>query len=149
MTTMIRNLSTAVLSLVAFTVASAAHAEMSGEGTLYKNPQCPCCDEYVRQLEQAGMKVTIKTTTDLALVKKQAVVPESLAACHTLIVDKYVIEGLVPLNVVERLLTERPAIRGISLPGMPRGAPGMAGAKDGPFTIYEISQDAAKVYAVE
>ena len=146
---MMRKLSTAALGLAAFAFRGTAHAEMTGQATLYKNPQCPCCDEYVSQLEQAGMKVTIKTTTDLALVKKQAVVPESLAACHTLIVGKYVIEGLVPLNVVERLLTERPAIRGVSLPGMPRGAPGMPGVKDGPFTIYEISQDAAKVYAVE
>jgi hypothetical protein len=125
--------------------------ELSGEATLYKNPQCLCCDEYVRQLEQAGMSVTIETTTDLAAVMKQAGIPEALAACHTLIVGDYIIEGLVPLNVVERLMTEKPAIRGISLPGMPMGAPGMGtpDMKDGPLTIYEISPDASKVYATD
>ncbi len=145
-----RRLFTALLFTTAFT--SWAYAiELSGEATLYKNPQCPCCDEYVRQLEQAGMSVTIETTTDLAAVMKQAGVPEALAACHTLIVGDYIIEGLVPLNIVERLMTEKPAIRGISLPGMPRGAPGMGtpDMKDGPFTIYEISPDASKVYATD
>jgi hypothetical protein len=65
------------------------------------------------------------------------------------LVDGYVIEGHVPINAVLRMLTERPDIKGISLPGMPAGSPGMFGEKTGPFTIYEIGDGPAKVYAVE
>jgi hypothetical protein len=60
-----------------------------------------------------------------------------------------VVEGHVPINAVLRMLTERPAIKGISLPGMPAGSPGMFGEKTGPFTVYEISEGEPKVYAVE
>ena len=61
------------------------------------------------------------------------------------------IDGLVPVDVIQKLLKERPAIAGIALPGMPMGAPGMGGSKTGPFTIYAVSKDgsAPKVYAVE
>jgi hypothetical protein len=47
------------------------------------------------------------------------------------------------------MLSERPEIKGISLPGMPAGSPGMFGEKTAPFTIYEISEGEPKVYAVE
>jgi hypothetical protein len=55
----------------------------------------------------------------------------------------------VPINAVIRLLTEKPAIKGISLPGMPQGSPGMSGEKTEPFTIYEIGEEKPRVYAVE
>jgi hypothetical protein len=32
---------------------------------------------------------------------------------------------------------------------MPLGSPGMNGQKTEPFTIYELSNDAVKVYAVD
>jgi hypothetical protein len=60
-----------------------------------------------------------------------------------------VIEGHVPVDIVGRLLREKPAIKGISLPGMPMGAPGMVGEKAAPFTVYEISDEPNKVYATE
>ena len=69
--------------------------------------------------------------------------------CHTTLVEGYVVEGHVPIGAVLRMLDERPAIRGISLPGMPAGSPGMFGEKAQPFTIYEIDDGAPKVYAVE
>ncbi len=63
-------------------------------------------------------------------------------------IDGYVVEGHVPVEALARLLEERPDIRGIALPGMPLGSPGMSGAKEGPFTIYEISEE-REVFAVE
>ncbi len=70
--------------------------------------------------------------------------------CHTMLVDNYIVEGHVPLKTLNKLLTERPPIKGISLPGMPMGSPGMTGRKTAPFTMFEISGDATpKVYAVE
>ena len=83
-----------------------------------------------------------------ATCSRQNGVPEKLAGCHTMLIGGYVVEGHVPVGAINKLLAERPVIRGISLPGMPEGSPGMTGTKTEPFTIYEIS-DETKVYAVE
>ena len=115
---------------------------------LYKNPQCSCCDEYAQYLRQNGFSVTVTSTPNMSLISRQHGVPENLAGCHTMLIDGYVVEGHVPVGAIKKLLTERPKIKGISLPGMPEGSPGMAGAKKEPFTIYEIS-DQPKVFAVE
>jgi len=78
-------------------------------------------------------------------------VPPDLEGCHTLMVGGYVVDGLVPVDIVKKLLTERPAIAGITLAGMPTGAPGMPGEKTEPFTIYAFTKDgkAPTVYATE
>jgi hypothetical protein len=118
---------------------------------LYKNPQCSCCESYAAYLEQNGFQVDVKSTNDLTEISSKAGVPADLEGCHTMFVEGYVVDGLVPVDVIQKLLKEKPAIAGITLPGMPLGAPGMAGTKTGPFTIYAISKDgsAPKVYAVE
>ena len=88
---------------------------------------------------------------DLAKISSKAGVPEKFQGCHTMFVDDYVIDGHVPVNAIRKLLSERPAIAGITLPGMPLGSPGMTGVKRGPFTIYAVTKDGAppKVYATE
>jgi hypothetical protein len=118
---------------------------------LYKNPQCSCCESYAAYLEQNGFKVEVKPTNDLTEISAKAGVPEDLEGCHTMFVDGYVVDGLVPVDVVKKMLSERPAIAGITLAGMPTGAPGMGGDKTGPFTIYAFTKDgkAPSVYAVE
>lgn len=117
--------------------------------TLYKNPQCECCDAYAKVLEQSGISVTITPTATLASIKREHGVPSALEGCHTLLIDGYVVEGHVPVTQVKRLLSERPAIKGISLPGMPAGSPGMGGEKTEPFDIFEIGDGAPKVFARE
>ena len=119
------------------------------KATLYKNPQCDCCEEYAKLLQQGGLQVELVDTFDLPSVKREHGVPAALEGCHTTIVGGYVIEGLVPVDIVQRLLREKPAIKGISLPGMPAGSPGMMGEKTAPFTVYEISDEPNKVYATE
>jgi hypothetical protein len=116
---------------------------------MYKNPECSCCEGYAAYLRENGFDVTIKPTHDLPLIKRQYGVPSELEGCHTTLVGGYVVEGHVPVNTLIRLLTEKPAIKGISLPGMPAGSPGMFGEKTAPFTIYEIGDGPAKVYGVE
>lgn len=128
----------------------AAHAEESAKtATLYKDPQCGCCESYADYLRANGFAITVKPTYDLTLIKRQHGVPEKLDGCHTMLIDGYVVEGHVPVATLNKLLTERPEIKGISLPGMPLGSPGMGGAKTEPFTIYEFSGRAPQVYAVE
>ncbi|WP_415724709.1 DUF411 domain-containing protein [Pseudaminobacter sp. NGMCC 1.201702] len=139
-----------LLAAVSGLAASAAHAAPPIEATLYKNPQCGCCDAYAEHLEENGFDVKMENTEDLSVIKKMAGVPEELGGCHTMRVGNYVVEGLVPLDTLNRLLTERPDIRGIALPGMPSGAPGMPGPKPEPFKIYEISDAKPPVvYATE
>ena len=117
---------------------------------LYKNPQCSCCEGYAAYLRKNGFEVEVKPTNDLAEISLKAGVPEDLEGCHTMFVENYVVDGHVPVEVIRKLLAERPAIAGITLPGMPAGSPGMTGEKTEPFTIYAVTKDGAepKVYAV-
>jgi hypothetical protein len=141
-----------LLALIALAIAlgpGPAKAEQPYAATLYKNPQCGCCEGHADYLRENGFEVTVKPTHDLPLIKRQHEVPGALEGCHTTLIDGYVVEGHVPVSTLLRLLSERPSIKGILLPGMPAGSPGMTGAKAGPFTIYEITDGPANVYAVE
>jgi hypothetical protein len=119
--------------------------------TLYKNPECSCCEGYAAYLRDNGFDVEVKPTTDLAEISRKAGVPGQMEGCHTAFIDGYVVDGHVPVAVIEKLLTERPAIAGITLPGMPMGSPGMVGEKTEPFTIYAVTKDgkAPTVYTTE
>lgn len=119
--------------------------------TLFKNPQCTCCEGYAAYLRNNGFEVEVKATNDLTEISRKASVPENLQGCHTMFVDGYVVDGHVPVDVIRKLLTERPAIAGITLPGMPLGAPGMTGTKNGTFTIYAVTKDGVPptIYATE
>ena len=135
-------------------VLAAPMPALAGElihATLYKNPQCTCCDGYAAYLRQNGFSVDVKPTNDLAEISRKAGVPEQFEGCHTMFVDGYVVDGHVPADIVHKLLSERPSIAGITLPGMPSGAPGMTGTKASTFTIYAVTKDGAPptVYATE
>lgn len=128
----------------ALTLSAAAE-----EAALYKNPQCGCCEGYADYLRENGFEVTVKPTHDLIGISHQAGVPENLIGCHTTFIDGYVVSGHVPVGIVNRLLEERPEIKGVTLPGMPAGSPGMSGTKTEPFTIYSIGAGEPEIYAVE
>lgn len=145
-----------LLSLLLLTVLvlpCAALAEESVKATVYKDPNCGCCHNYVSYLRENGFAVEVVDTGDLSSIKRQSGVPEDLAGCHSTLVGGYVVEGHVPIAIVKRMLQEKPAIRGISLPGMPLGSPGMDGVKEGPFVVYEIAKDGGsanpEIYATE
>lgn len=115
---------------------------------LYKNPNCGCCDVWAKHLEANGFTVETLNTTDLASINQKYGVPESLEGCHTAIVEGYVVEGLIPAKYVKQLLKEHPPVKGIALPGMPVGAPGMEGTKSGPLNIYYLEAGATpKIFA--
>ncbi|MDP3171914.1 MAG: DUF411 domain-containing protein, partial [Polaromonas sp.] len=84
-------------------------------------------------------------------VRKKLGVPEKLGSCHTALVGGYAIEGHVPAREVHRLLKERPAAVGLSVPGMPVGSPGMDGKIYGdrkdPYDVVLISRNgSSRVY---
>jgi len=121
------------------------------QAVMYKNPSCSCCETYAAYLEKNGFKVDIKPTNDLDQISAGLGVPANLQGCHSVVIGDYVVDGFVPVDVVNKMLAERPAITGISLAGMPMGSPGMGGEKTEPFTIYAFTKDgkAPTVYAVE
>jgi len=109
--------------------------------TVYRTPSCGCCGEYIRYLRDHGVTVHVVEQDDLTPLKRQWGVPESMWSCHTSRVGSYLVEGHVPLEAIARLLKERPDARGIALPGMPPGSPGMGGTRAGPLTIYLLTAD--------
>jgi hypothetical protein len=116
---------------------------------LFKNPQCGCCESYADYLRGNGFSVTVKPTHELAAMSRAAGIPDDFQGCHLSFIGDYAVSGHVPVDTVNRLLAERPPIKGITLPGMPLGSPGMNGPKTEPFTIYGIGAGAPRVYAVE
>ena len=118
-----------------------------GNVTVYKNPECQCCEGYADYLRHNGFEVKVVPTNDLTMMGEKYGIPDSLQPCHLSLMAGYVVGGHIPIEVIDRLLSEKPQITGISLPGMPPGTPGMPGQKPGPLTIYEIGQRPPKVYA--
>ena len=97
------------------------------EVVMYKDPNCGCCGKWAEHMRSAGFPVKEVASPRMDLVKQEAGVPEALGSCHTAKVGGYVVEGHVPAAAVRRMLAEKPAIRGLSAPGMPLGSPGMEG----------------------
>lgn len=117
--------------------------------TIWRDPSCGCCDAYADYMEENGYQVTRIDDRDFDKRSIEAGVPEQGLGCHLAEVDGYYVSGLVPAEILERLTTERPEITGITLPGMPRNAPGMAG-KSGTLKIYAFGgDDGITVYSNE
>ena len=114
--------------------AAAARTAPLPPMTVYKSASCGCCHNWVEHARNSGFTVKTIDTEELPSVKRDLGVPASLQSCHTVVVGNYLIEGHVPAADVKRMLTEKPAIRGIAVPGMPVGAPGM---EQGPVSGYQ------------
>lgn len=118
--------------------------------TTYRSPTCGCCKAWVSHLEKAGFATKIIELDDLAQTKHRAGVPAAYEACHTAYADGYFIEGHVPAADIRRLLAEKPRARGLSVPGMPVGSPGMevSGVTAESFQTLLIAADgSARVFA--
>ena len=117
---------------IAFGPAAAAGEEV----TMYKDPNCGCCGKWAEHMRASGFAVKEVATGAMAGVKREAGVPQALGSCHTAKVGGYIVQGHVPAADVRRMLSERPAIVGLSAPGMPLGSPGMEGPY--PAERYEV-----------
>jgi len=93
--------------------------------TVYKSPTCGCCGKWVEHLQAAGFSVTVHDVQSVEPMKQRYGVPRKLASCHTATVEGYAIEGHVPADLIRRLLAEKPRVKGLAVPGMPVGSPGM------------------------
>ena len=117
---------------------------------LYKSPTCGCCEKYVDYLRDNGFEVKAVDEQDMSTIKKRHGVAHA-ASCHTALIGGYVVEGHVPVAPIRKLFREKPAIVGISAPGMPMNSPGMGEMKKGTLTIYAVPKDnrGLYVFAVE
>src|SRR5258706_13409180 len=116
-------------------------AALATEIAVYKSATCGCCSKWVRYLEASGFQVKAYDVQNVASYKERYGIPQALDACHTAMVEGYVVEGHVPVEDIRRLLKERPAIKGLVVPGMPAGSPGM----EGPITEkYDVLSFDAK-----
>lgn len=120
--------------LISACQAQSADAESDSSGvatstthemTVYHDPNCGCCGKWVEHMRANGFTVDKIPIRDMNAVKLELGVPRNLPSCHTAVVGGYVIEGHVPAEDVLRLLAEQPDARGLSVPGMPMGSPGM------------------------
>jgi len=117
--------------------------------TIWRDPNCGCCDAYADYLEENGYQVTRIDDRGFYDRSIEVGVPEQGLGCHLAEVDGYYVSGLVPTNILERLVAERPEITGITLPGMPRNAPGMAREQYGTLRTYAFGPDGISLYSDE
>ena len=111
------------------------------DATVYKSPTCGCCGIFAKYIQKEGFSLDIVTTKEMDVIKERYNIPANLESCHTTIIEGYVIEGHIPVEVIDKLLEEKPDIKGIAMPGMPSGSPGMPGQKRGEWVIYAIHHD--------
>ena len=103
---------------------------------VYKHPQCGCCNKWIKHLEEHGFVVQPRLELKQSERQTELGVPTPLRACHTAVVGGYIVEGHVPASDIKRLLRERPKARGLAVPGMPIGSPGMEqGARVDPYDV--------------
>ena len=111
------------------------------EITVFKSPTCGCCTNYIPYVKANGFFVKTIDTQDMSHIKSKYQIPANMESCHTTIIGDYFVEGHVPMEAVKKLLSEKPDIKGIALPGMPAGSPGMPGPKTEQFIVYAIQKD--------
>ncbi|GIV61791.1 MAG: CopG family transcriptional regulator [Rhodothermaceae bacterium] len=115
---------------------------------VYKSPTCGCCSKWVDHMRAQGFEVETHDVQDVTPIKQRFGVAPRLASCHTALVDGYVIEGHVPAAQVKQLLADRPDVRGLAVPGMPMGSPGMEGAYSEAYDVLTFdAQGRTTVFA--
>jgi hypothetical protein len=123
-----------------------ASAETPVTVKVWKDPNCGCCTGWAEHLGRNGFVVTVTDTAAMQEVKGRLGVPRELASCHTAEVGGYVIEGHVPAHAIKRLIAEKSAGRGIAVPGMPIGSPGMEGGTPEIYDVILFGQMSSQIF---
>lgn len=113
------------------------------EVVVYKTATCECCKRWAQHLRNAGFAVEPRNLDNLNEVKQRVGVPTGMGSCHTAEVGGYFVEGHVPAEDIKRLLAERPEAKGLAVPRMPTGSPGMEApsGKIQPYDVLLVAQD--------
>jgi hypothetical protein len=128
---------TLLAALPAFADPARARAASLPKIVVAKDPNCGCCAAWVDHLRAAGFTAEVTDTPRVNAVKARLGVPPELASCHTAEIGRYVIEGHVPADAILRLLKEAPDAKGLAVPGMPTGSPGME-VEGSPPDTYDV-----------
>jgi hypothetical protein len=117
--------------------------------TVTKDPSCGCCGAWIDHVRAAGFPVEVIESSEVNRLKVRLGVPQALASCHTAEIGGYVIEGHVPADAIKRLLIEKPQAKGLAVPGMPVGSPGMevAGVENELYDVVLFGPAGQKVFA--
>tara|TARA_Y100000389_G_scaffold38242_1_gene32585 strand:+ start:8856 stop:9359 length:504 start_codon:yes stop_codon:yes gene_type:complete len=109
---------------------------------VYKGPTCGCCDDWIIHLEDNGFTVKTFNKDNMGLAKLElGGVPRNLQSCHTGKIGDYIVEGHVHADQIKKMLSEKPSIKGLSVPGMPMGSPGMEGYRNDPYDVLAFRED--------
>ena len=109
---------------------------------VYRSPTCGCCSKWMAHLKENQFVIKDNVTEDMQAIRDKYGVPKNMASCHTALVDGYVIEGHVPAADIKKLLKIKPAVIGISVPGMPSGTPGMEmGGRKDPYKVVSFDKE--------
>ena len=134
--------------LMCFGSPAAAMASTAGEEVVvFRSAYCECCEAWESHIAEAGFVVQDHVADDMDGIKDAMGVPADSASCHTARVAGYVVEGHVPAASIQRMLKERPEIKGLAAPGMPMGSPGMEvdGMVADPFSVFSIANNGTMV----
>jgi hypothetical protein len=133
-----------VVLTLAMLCASPAFAGIDNSIEVWKSDTCSCCKNWVKHLEANGFAVKVNAADPSVLdhIKRASGIGEKIASCHTAKIDGYVIEGHVPAPDINRLVADHPDALGLTVPGMPIGAPGMEqGAESEPYDVLLVKKD--------
>lgn len=110
---------------------------------VHKNETCLCCNEWVKHVKRHGFPVEVRNVDNLANIKGSVGIPAGMGSCHTAQVGRYFVEGHVPAADIQRLLQEMPDAKGLTVPAMPIGSPGMEdpSGKTQPYDVYLVAND--------
>jgi hypothetical protein len=139
-----------MLGLVLLGVPAAACSKpaKAAELKIYKSPYCGCCGAWVDHVTANGLKPVVQDMDDVTPVAKKVGVPDAMRSCHTAVIGGYFVEGHVPASDIRKLLRERPKARGIAVPGMPIGSPGMeqGNRRDAYDTLLVLQDGSTRVF---
>lgn len=133
-----------VLSVGLIIFQSAKKDAIASEIVVYQSRTCGCCKKWVTHLKDNGFKVRSEFMDDVTDVKLKMNMPMKLASCHTAVVSGYIVEGHVPANAIKELISEKPSIKGIAVPGMPMGSPGMEGSYKEAYDVIAFGMEGSE-----
>lgn len=128
-------------SLLAFGLAAASLFAAGPKINVYKTATCGCCAKWVEHLKAAGFEVDVQNVPSTAEYRQKYGVPEQMQSCHTAVVGGYSIEGHVPVREIQRLLKSGVKAKGLAVPGMPAGSPGMEGPRSDAYSVLLFEAD--------
>lgn len=137
-----------ILWLLLANIAGTAAASEPPTVEVFKSPTCGCCSQWISHLQKSGFSVSAHNVADVSAERHRLGMPDRYSSCHTAMIGQYLVEGHVPAADIRRLLKEHPKARGLTVPSMPPGSPGMEGANAMPFdTLLVLNDGSYRVFA--